>query len=67
MEIDWLWSIVESPEVYILDGNYKIPITVNDGEYSVPDKRFVGEQGNLYYLTLEYVLSNERVIQRGAI
>lgn len=66
-EIDWLWSIVESPEVYILDGNYKIPITVNDGEYSVPDKRFVGEQGNLYYLTLEYVLSNERVIQRGAI
>ncbi|NBV78204.1 hypothetical protein EBR66_08650, partial [bacterium] len=58
-EIDWLWSILESPEVYIIEGGNKIPITIVDGTYEVPNKRYVGETGRLYFMTIKWNLSNE--------
>jgi hypothetical protein len=65
-ELDWLSYIYESPEVYILkDNGDMIPITITNTDISLPSKDNVGDMGRLYYYTIEFVYSNDRVVQRG--
>jgi hypothetical protein len=58
-ERDWLLSLVESPEVYLVVDGYRLPVQVNTtfgveklAEYS-------------YNVTMEYELAYEKIIQRN--
>lgn len=64
-ELDWLVYIYESPEVYLINGGNLIPITITNTEVNLFNKANVGEMGRIYYYTITFRLSNDRVIQRG--
>jgi hypothetical protein len=64
-ELDFLSYIYESPEVYLINDGNLIPITLIDSEVNLFNKRNVGEMGRIYYYTITFRLSNDRVIQRG--
>ena len=65
-ELDWISYIYESPEVYIIKENGQIvPITITTTNVELFNKNNVGDMGRLYYYTIEFVNSNDRVSQRG--
>ena len=75
-ELDWLFNIYESPDVYIVvDRNpktgvaitepYVIPVSVVAEEVVRPNKKWRGEKGSLYQYKLDLEMATERVIQRG--
>ena len=65
-ELNWLSYIYDSTEVYILKDNATLlPITLTNTDAQLFDKNNVGDMGRLYYYTIEFRPSNDRVIQRG--
>lgn len=58
---EWLFELISSPEVYVLDGENKYPVIITTNEY-IPGKR---ANEKLFNLKLEFDYAFEKIAQRG--
>jgi len=58
---EWLFELISSPEVYVLDGENKYPVVITTNEY-IPGKR---ANEKLFNLKLEFDYAFEKIAQRG--
>ena len=60
----WLEELFTSPEVYVIDNNeVRTPIIITTNSVSIKTK--TGISGKLLSHTIEFVMANEKIIQRG--
>ena len=59
VEKEWLISLLESPEVYLVVDGYRLPVQVN----STFGFEKLGEDS--YNVTMEYELAFDKIIQRN--
>lgn len=75
-EIDWLFNIYESPDVFIVverdpktgskvNAPYVVPVNVVAEEVIRPKKIWRGDKGSLYQYRLDLEMATSRTIQRG--
>jgi hypothetical protein len=65
--LDWISYLYESPEVYWIDEDTSkiYPIDITNTEVELFNKINRGDTGTLYKYAVNFVLSNNRVVQRG--